>query len=73
MLRKQIQSSTIASVGYETIKNLLEIEFTSGEVYQYFNVPLEIYGGLVRAKSHGEYFNEFIKEQYEFRKMEDEN
>ncbi|MBN9295898.1 MAG: KTSC domain-containing protein [Filimonas sp.] len=72
MLRKQIQSSIITSVGYETIKSLLEVEFTSGEVFQYFNVPLETYSGLIKAKSHGEFFNEFIKEQYEFRKLEKE-
>ena len=73
MHRKQISSATIASVGYETTKTLLEIEFTSGEVYQYFNVPLEIYGGLIKATSHGDYFNEWVKEQYEFRKIENQN
>ncbi|MBA7540511.1 hypothetical protein ES705_32810 [subsurface metagenome] len=39
MKRKQVESSNLASVGYDADKKILEIEFNHGGVYQYFNVP----------------------------------
>jgi len=63
MNRISVISSNIASVGYED--NVVEIEFNSLSVYQYFNVPKEIYEGLLIASSKGKYFNLFIKDKYE--------
>jgi len=34
----------------------LEIEFNTGRVYQYFDVPQSEYDGLMAADSHGSYF-----------------
>ena len=39
----------------------LEVEFLSGAVYQYFDVPQSIYDGLMAADSHGKYFAAYIK------------
>jgi hypothetical protein len=38
------------SVGYESKSKILEIEFQSGEVYQYLGVPRTVHAGLLRAK-----------------------
>lgn len=64
MNRKRIKSSTLQSIGYDPAEETLELEFTSGDVYQYFNVPDFHYTGLIDAASHGEYFNNFIKDQF---------
>jgi len=38
MLRHEVQSSELRSVGYDTSASVPEAEFHSGEVYQYFDV-----------------------------------
>ena len=56
-----VTSTAIHSVAYDAGARLLEIEFTSHEVYQYSNVPPSVANGLMSASSKGQYFNEFIK------------
>lgn len=69
MNRTYVTSSNINSVGYDSSSMTLEIEFNSGGVYQYFNVPAHIYQGLMSAPSHGKYFHQFIKDIYRYRKL----
>lgn len=59
-----MDSTAIASVGYDEATALMEIEFTSGEVYQYFAVPRAVYTGLVDAESAGRFFREHIRDVY---------
>lgn len=61
MVREQVSSSNLASIGYDPATQILEIEFLSGRVYQYYGVPAALYEGLMAASSHGSYFNQFIK------------
>ena len=64
MERVNVVSSNINSVGYEESSNTLEIEFKSGSVYQYFNVPQEVYNELLQAGSIGGYFVKNIRDTY---------
>lgn len=59
-----VSSSNIASVGYDGENRILEIEFHHGAVYQYFEVPKEMYEGLMNAGSMGSYFMNEIKEKF---------
>jgi len=43
MERKAVRSTNVASVGYDPKSKVLEIEFKSGGVYQYANVPEKRY------------------------------
>jgi len=61
MKRATVQSSNITSVGYDPAASTLEIEFHSGGVYQYFEVPREVHDGLMKAASKGSYFHRHIK------------
>jgi hypothetical protein len=61
MERVPVQSSNLASVGYDSANMILEIEFHSGGIYQYFNLPLQIHEGLMNAGSKGTYFDQNIK------------
>lgn len=54
------------SVGYDDRSRILEIEFQSGEVYQYLNVAVTIYRQLQSAASKGQYFNSEIRDDYAF-------
>ena len=49
------------SVGYDIESRILEIEFTGGVIYQYFDVPEDIYLDLMSAESKGRYFNLVVK------------
>lgn len=70
MNRQAVDSSNLASVGYDAENQILEIEFNHGGVYQYYNVPKSIYGGLMNASSHGQYFDRKIeKAGYRYSKV----
>ena len=61
-----IVSSTITSAEYDDEARELDITFTSGKTYRYFNVPLEIYAELLDAGSKGKFFNDNIKGAFAF-------
>ena len=67
MHRVPVESSSIESVGYE--KNVLEVRFRNGGLYQYFDVPEETLVMLLRAASKGRFFNEEIRGRYPARKL----
>ena len=69
MHRQSVSSSNLRSVGYDESANILEIEFHSGGVYQYFGVPPAVYYGLMAAVSHGKYFYAHIKDVYRCTKI----
>lgn len=66
MERRAVSSSSVASVGWDPSTRMLEIEFTSGRIYRYFDVPEIVHAGLVRAKSIGQFLNERIRDRYHF-------
>ncbi len=68
MKRTIVHSSTLSSVGYDEDTKVLELEFASQEVYMYYNVPPAIYFGLVIAPSKGSFFNEHVKDRYNYKK-----
>lgn len=68
MRRQTVSSSNIRSIGYETTTGTLEVEFNSGGIYQYFNVPEAVYSALMHASSKGAYVNDYIKDQYRCQK-----
>lgn len=61
-----VESSTLATVGYDEGSELLELEFRSGAVYCYFAVPAAVHESLLAAGSKGEYFNRAIRSHYRF-------
>ncbi len=69
MKRETVSSSNLRSIGYDMSIQTLEIEFNSGGIYQYPQVPENIYNELMNAPSHGKYFNYFIKNKYPTRRV----
>jgi KTSC domain len=64
MRRRQVNSSSLRSVGYDSRSRILEIEFHSGSVYQYSGVPRAELDELLAQDSLGAYFNEHIRDVY---------
>jgi hypothetical protein len=67
MERQSVNSSNIASVGYNSNSEMLEVEFLkSGKIYEYYNVPEFMYERMMQAPSIGIFFNAEIKNYYSF-------
>ncbi len=69
MNRKPVNSSNIRSIGYDPQSATLEVEFSSAEIYQYFNVPKYLYQNLISASSNGQFLNDYIKYRYQYQKI----
>ncbi|MCS6795434.1 MAG: KTSC domain-containing protein [Raineya sp.] len=69
MKRIAVESSMIASVGYDEENEILEVEFNSGQVYQYFEVPREVFDELLQAESKGRYMKNSVIDCYPYTKV----
>lgn len=59
------ESSALSRASYNTSTGTLTIWFTSGSRgYDYYNVPVHIWNGLISASSAGTYFSHYIRDQY---------
>jgi hypothetical protein len=61
-----VESSLMTGVKYDEKARELDIRFTSGKTYRYFDVPADVYIRLLGADSKGEFFNEEIRGAYEY-------
>ena len=59
-----VESRVLAAVAYPDGEHLLFVEFRSGEVYLYFDVPPESFEKLLRADSKGGYFNGHVRNRF---------
>jgi hypothetical protein len=64
LTRTPVKSSVLASVLYLPEQGVLEVEFRSGLVYQYLNVPPQKHEELLAAESKGKYFNFHIRNHF---------
>ncbi|HII3686446.1 KTSC domain-containing protein [Pasteurella multocida] len=64
-----VRSSNVLSVAYDENLQILEVKFRSGGTYQYLNVPLSRYTGLMSAWSKGSYIADYIKPYYRYRRV----
>jgi hypothetical protein len=64
-----VSSSNLASVGYDSATRTLRVEFRSGAVYEYYDVPEAEYQGLMDASSKGHYLHQNIKDRYRYTKI----
>ncbi len=64
MDRESVQSSMIISIGYDPETSTLELEFNSGAVWQYYDVPESVFHDMRNSGSLGKYFHANIRGQY---------
>ena len=62
-------SSVIITAHYDKDTQVLKIIFRSGAVYEYYDVPKEVYLFYMKARSKGTFLNKFIKGNFEFEKV----
>lgn len=67
----RVDSSMFTELGYDNTHKSLVVRFTSGALYQYFEVPEYLWNDMQAADSMGSYFSKNIREEYRFEKLED--
>ena len=68
-----VESTSLATVGYDENLRRLQLEFCSRAVYLYFGVPAAVHQALLDAPSKGRYFNQSIRGQFPYRLIPDFN
>ena len=66
--RQPVNSSDIASIGYDAATQTLEIEFRATGVYRYFSVPPEVFETIRTTPSPGKFFLQTIKGKFAWEK-----
>ena len=64
-----VESTTLTKVSYDEARELLQLEFCSRAVYQYFSVPAAVHQSLLDASSKGRYFNQSIRDRFPYRRI----
>jgi len=64
-----VPSTVISNFSYDPVRSILRVIFLSGSVYEYKNVPKEVYNEMKRSGSKGAYLNQHIKGHYPFVKV----
>lgn len=69
MDRDLISSSNIVSAGYDEANEILEVEFSDGAVYQYYNVSKAVYDQFLIAPSKGQFLAYQIKNVFPYSRV----
>lgn len=64
-----IDSSMLKKAVYNFTAGTLKVEFVSGTIYEYLNIDSQMYENFCKAESQGKFFNEKIKNNYEYSKL----
>ena len=67
---KPVVSSQIKSIGHDTNTDTLYIRFSSNTIYQYKDVPHNVYIEMLNSPSVGKFLNDKIKGIYPYKKLE---
>jgi hypothetical protein len=70
MYRRTVTSSNVRSVGYDPIKRIVEVEFVTGDIYQYISVPEQVHTSLMTSASIGKAIHSMLRGKYQFKKVE---
>lgn len=63
-----VQSSLLISIAY-SLESTLELEFRSGAVYRYFQVPRAVAAAFLAAESKGAFFNRHVRNHFRYRRL----
>lgn len=61
-------STAIRRMRYDAAGKVLEVEFTTGAIYEYFGVPARVYHDFTAAPSRGRFFAFHFRDKFPYRK-----
>src|ERR1039458_501934 len=65
----KVKSTNLSAIGYDRPSRTMRILFLEGSAYDFEGIPAKLYNQLMEADSKGTFFQECIKGQYNFRKV----
>jgi hypothetical protein len=65
----RVESRALAAVAYNHDWHHLYVEFRSGDIYCYSDVPVERYDEILVADSKGKYFRRHILNRYPYQRI----
>lgn len=65
-----ITSTNLKSASYNTETKVLKIIFNNNSIYEYNDVPWEIFTKFRMSESQGKYFNANIARKYTYKKID---
>lgn len=69
IIRNIVASSNINSIAYDEKQSILEVEFRNGSIYQYYDVPSEIYERMLASSSVGSFLSSTVKGFFRYSKI----
>lgn len=69
IIEVDINSSNITSAKYDTETKDLTINFKSGFIYDFYDIPWELFTKFRLSESQGKFFNSQIKNKFKFKKL----
>jgi len=65
---KQVDSTFITEVAYDSGLYMLSLRLKGGKVYNFKDVTKDIYKDFLKSTSKGRFFNNMVKDNYEWNK-----
>ena len=65
-----LESTTLATVAYDELQQLLQLEFCSRAIYLYWGVPAIVHQSLLSAPSKGRYFQQAIRGHFPYQRVD---
>lgn len=69
LMKHLVNSSNLEWISYDEEEKKLYIQFRNGSIYEYYDVPENIFTGLLGAGSHGRYFWMKIRDKFDYKKL----
>ena len=63
----RVESEAIREIEWDSATQTLTVRFTDGDWYSYFEVPEQLYRDFLRAESRGVFFQEHVRDAFEYR------
>lgn len=64
-----VTSAALAAIGYDADARMLAVQFSSGHIFHYRDVPDTVWAELQRVPSKGQYYAREIKKQFKGEKV----
>ena len=64
-----IQSSNLKSASYNTTGKILKVTFNNGSIYEYYDLPWNVFTKLRLSESQGKFFNAEISKNFRYKKI----
>ena len=65
----RVSSSNVRSIGYDEATKTMRVRFHNGGVYDYSDVPPEIYHSVLYSESVGGSLHQNVKGRYDYRRQ----